>query len=441
MSTQKRKPRFNAESITKEELISIIESSPSMQVAAERLGTNRRKLGNLREKHAIVHISANKYKKEEKKLSYQELLKYNEEIRNSDPLYIRQQMLEKLKNNKKDNEESNLSTVSGFMKHFGEKKIYELDRTELTPVRPVEEITLQKEEKKSDLDKIIEDIKQHEKVAMNFADEAYEDWTKQRDIAVATTFAKTTKRKTHVVIPDCQIKSDVDMTFLEWIGKYIAEVKPDRIINIGDFADMPCLYNYKKESFDANDYKEDVKSAKDGMEILMNPLREAMRNDPTWKPTFDLTLGNHEERIIRVSKNDKKIGAFLSIDDLDYKRYGWTVHDYLKPVVLDDIAYAHFFTSTLMGQPIATAKNLLNKKHMSCVMGHRQEWEMARDSKPDGVGIVGLIAGACYTYDPEYLGPQGNNYSRQIWVLEDIEKGHFNPRRVDLKQLQEIYGG
>ena len=47
--------------------------------------------------------------------------------------------------------------------------------------------------------------------------------------------------KKHLVIPDCQVKSDVPLENLEWIGRYIVDKKPDVIINIGDFADMPSL--------------------------------------------------------------------------------------------------------------------------------------------------------------------------------------------------------
>ena len=245
---------------------------------------------------------------------------------------------------------------------------------------------------------------------------------------------------THVVIPDCQIKPGVDTSFLDWIGKYIAHIKPNRIICLGDFADMQSLYNYKKESFDSAQYKEDINSAIDAMEILMSPIRDEMRKCPDWKPTFDFTLGNHEYRITKVANTDKKIGSFISVDDLRYEKFGWTVHDFLKPVILDDIAYAHYFTATNMGAPIPSAKNLVDRKHMSCVMGHRQNWEMHRTGRPDGTEIRGLLAGSCYLHDEDYLGYQNNDYSRQIWVLNNIHKGSFNPIQVELKQLKRVYG-
>ena len=55
-----------------------------------------------------------------------------------------------------------------------------------------------------------------------------------------------------MVIPDVQCKEGVDISHLEWIGKYAAEKKPDVIVCLGDFADMPSLstYDIGKKSFE-----------------------------------------------------------------------------------------------------------------------------------------------------------------------------------------------
>jgi hypothetical protein len=45
----------------------------------------------------------------------------------------------------------------------------------------------------------------------------------------------------HAIIPDCQVKDGVDLSYLTWVGKYLIEKKPDVIVKFGDFADMPSL--------------------------------------------------------------------------------------------------------------------------------------------------------------------------------------------------------
>lgn len=43
------------------------------------------------------------------------------------------------------------------------------------------------------------------------------------------------------VIPDTQVKPDIDLSWLEHIGNYLVEKQPDAIVHLGDFADMPSL--------------------------------------------------------------------------------------------------------------------------------------------------------------------------------------------------------
>ena len=45
----------------------------------------------------------------------------------------------------------------------------------------------------------------------------------------------------HCVIPDVQAKDGCDISYLADVGKYIVEKKPDVIVCLGDFADMPSL--------------------------------------------------------------------------------------------------------------------------------------------------------------------------------------------------------
>lgn len=259
------------------------------------------------------------------------------------------------------------------------------------------------------------------------------------------TESSTTKRKkkdkSHIVIPDCQVKSGVDISYLSAIGNYVAAKKPDVIVCIGDFADMPSLsmYDIGKKSFEGRRYKKDIEATIQGMELLMAPIKEAMKKDPSWSPEFHLTLGNHEDRITRAINGDPKMEGTISLDDLKYKEFGWTVHDFLDVKVIDGIAYSHYFTSGAMGRPVGSASALVKKKHQSSVMGHAQDWSIHREVRADGTSIIGLFVGACYLHNEDYLGPQGNNYGRQIWVLHEVNDGSFLPKPVSLKYLQEAY--
>src|SRR5512137_404227 len=113
----------------------------------------------------------------------------------------------------------------------------------------------------------------------------------------------------HMVIPDCQVKDGVPMEHLSWAGQYAAKKKPDVIVCIGDFADLPSLsvYDVGKKSFEGRTYAKDVDSCRRGMSLFINPIRQGRKNDPNWNPKLILTLGNHEDRIRRAIETDRKL--------------------------------------------------------------------------------------------------------------------------------------
>lgn len=250
----------------------------------------------------------------------------------------------------------------------------------------------------------------------------------------------------HLIISDCQIRDGDNLDFLTAIGNYICEKKPDVIIQIGDFADLPSLslYDVGKKTFEGRRYIKDIEATHSAMKALLKPLIEynekAVKNHhKLYNPRRILTLGNHENRINRVINSDPKLDGTLDIKDLKYEEFGWQVVPFLEPIVIHGIAYCHYFTSGVMGRPVASARHLLTKRHMSATMGHVQNWDMAREVRADGKPILGLFAGSSYEHDEDYLGPQGNTYDRGIWMKHEVNDGHYQPMFVSLKYLKENY--
>lgn len=253
--------------------------------------------------------------------------------------------------------------------------------------------------------------------------------------------------KTHLIIPDCQVKPGVPIDHLEWAGNYAAEKKPDVIINIGDFADMPSLSSYDvgKKSFEGRTYQADIESARNAMTVFMVPInkeksRLEANKKKSWSPVKKLFLGNHENRINRAIENDRKLDGLISIDDLKYKEFGWDVYPFLEVGIVDGVAYSHYFTSGIMGRPVTSARALTTKKHMSCVMGHVQTTEIDMSQfRADGTPLISLFVGGFYQHDEEYLGAQGNNLNRGIWMLYEVQNGSFWPHFISLDYLRKNY--
>jgi hypothetical protein len=244
----------------------------------------------------------------------------------------------------------------------------------------------------------------------------------------------------HFVLPDVQAKPDHSFEYLDRIGKYVVEKQPDKIICLGDFADMESLSSYDKgtKSFEGRRYVKDIAAAKDAMQAFLNPLRvynyNARKNGKKqYKPELHLTLGNHENRINRAVNDDPKLDGVLSIGDLGYEDFGWRVYPFLEVLVLDGVAYSHYFTSGLLGRPCVSAAACLNKKHMSCVQGHQQGLQIATGYTADGKMLQSIIAGSCYEHNEDYMGPQQNRHWRGAIMLHDVNEGEFDIMPISLK--------
>lgn len=250
----------------------------------------------------------------------------------------------------------------------------------------------------------------------------------------------------HFVIPDCQVRPGDDFKFLERIGNYIIDKKPDTIVCLGDFADMPSLSSYDvgKRQFEGRRYKNDIEAVHEAMEALLGPIlrynEQQYRNKKKqYQPRMVLTSGNHEARINRAVDNDPKIEGVIGEENLAYRNYGWEVVPFLDVVVIDGVAYSHYFTTGVAGRPATTANAQLSKKHMSCIAGHQQGLQIATAHRADGKRLTSIIAGSCYEHDEDYMGPQGNKHWRGALMLHEVNDGQFDLMPVSLDFLKKRY--
>jgi hypothetical protein len=252
----------------------------------------------------------------------------------------------------------------------------------------------------------------------------------------------------HLVIPDTQVKPNSPTDHLRWAGLYAAEKKPDVIVHIGDHFDMPSLSSWDvgKKSFEGRRYKDDIEAGIHAMEVFLQPIRDEQQRlkvnkHKQWRPRMVYTLGNHENRIERAIESDPKLDGLIGYKDLQLEEMGFEVYDFLDVVIIDQIAYAHYFTSGIMGRPVSSARNMLSKKMMSCIMGHVQDRDIAYGRRADGTNILGLFSGIFYQHDEDYLTPQTNSSWRGIWMLNEVANGGCDELPVSLNYLRNKYQG
>lgn len=248
-------------------------------------------------------------------------------------------------------------------------------------------------------------------------------------------------------IADTQCKPGVDFGYMESIGNYLLDKKPDVIVHIGDNYDFESLSSYDrgKKSFEGRRLLSDIKAGDEGMEALMKPIRsyQAMqrRNKrKVYNPRLEFCVGNHEDRFDRMSRDMPELDGFVGVETLRLKEYGWNVNPYLKPVVIGGISFVHYLANPFTGKPYGgTAASQLKNVGTSFVVGHKQVLDISMQPTLDGKMRIGIINGACYEHDEAYKGYQGNNHFRGITMLHEVEDGFGLPMFVSLKYITENY--
>lgn len=249
-----------------------------------------------------------------------------------------------------------------------------------------------------------------------------------------------------LVLPDVQAKPGIDFAYLTRIGRYMVEKRPDHLVCLGDFADMPSLSSYDKgkKAFEGRRYRADAIASKTALTALLAPLKahnemQERNKKARYLPKMTMLLGNHEDRIRKAVEDDPKLDGMLSTADLGYEESGFDVVPFLEVRVIEGIAFSHYFTTGLMGRPASTAAAQLRKTGMSCFAGHQQGKQIAYATRADGATITSIISGSCYEHSESYLGPQGNRHWRGFWILHDVKDGAFDEMPVSISYINKKY--
>ena len=244
----------------------------------------------------------------------------------------------------------------------------------------------------------------------------------------------------HAVIPDPQIAPDTPISHLPAAGRFIAEYRPEVIVILADWYDMPSLSSYDmgKKKAEGRRYRQDIDAGNRGMDVFMNEvLRPAGYN-----PEIHFTTGNHEQRIMRHIEANPHLAGQIGYHDFNLDDYGIVQHDFLEIANIDGVRYSHYFANQFSGKPIGgSVDNKMNKLGFSFTMGHVQKLEFCRRDSHDGTVLQGLVAGAFYQHDEDYKGPQGNHHWRGICYKNQVQDGQYDLEVWSLDKLMESFGG
>jgi hypothetical protein len=111
--------------------------------------------------------------------------------------------------------------------------------------------------------------------------------------------------KTTVVFSCAHTDPDVGNERFNWLGKFLYDLKPDMVIDLGDGADMRSLNTYDTrypQAVCSQSYEGDINAYNDAQERLRWAFRHHKRKRPFWVG-FE---GNHENRIKKAIAHDPR---------------------------------------------------------------------------------------------------------------------------------------
>lgn len=243
------------------------------------------------------------------------------------------------------------------------------------------------------------------------------------------------------MIPDSHAHPDHHNKRYIWLAKLINDVKPDVVIDIGDWWDMASLCHYDKgtKGFEGRRYRKDIEAGLEAQQIVYDITRSTKKK----LPRFVRTLGNHEQRIAKAVDRDPVLEGTIGLSDLQSKEFGWEEHPFLSPVNIAGVTYQHYFTSGIMGRPIGGerhAQSLILKQLASCTQGHSHLFDYCVRTDVSGRRIHGCVVGVFQDYDSDYAGPANAMWNPGVVVKRGVENGSYDVEHISLKRIREAYG-
>lgn len=244
------------------------------------------------------------------------------------------------------------------------------------------------------------------------------------------------KAQTTLVIPDCHVTPDCDMSRFKAINKLIKRRNPDNIVVLGDFLNLSSLSHWEKNNklkMEGVRYKEDIEAG--------NAALDAMFQDVNLKKTNLIWhLGNHDEWSYKYLEMYPQLQGHIDIlEDLKLRRRGITnVVPYKKYSEINGVLFTHA-PMNAANQPIGgkfAAQKASDITAKSMVFGHThsvQQYSCQRHGDDNVVQIY--VAGAYFDHIDDYAEGSTMSHNFCVSVLTHWAYGRFDVEQISKERM------
>uniref|UniRef100_A0A6M3L3Y3 Putative calcineurin-like phosphoesterase n=1 Tax=viral metagenome TaxID=1070528 RepID=A0A6M3L3Y3_9ZZZZ len=245
----------------------------------------------------------------------------------------------------------------------------------------------------------------------------------------------------HLVIPDCHVGPDQDLSRFEWLGSLIVDEEPDVVVCLGDFADMHSFsyYDRGKHSSWGSLYARDIDAVREAQSRLWDTVFATKAH--AYEPDTYMLLGNHEYRINRFADDFPALHGMISTRDLGYEQWWDHVVEYKDRVQIDGVWYSHALM-TKTNRPagvIHQAAACVRRVHGSMTVGHSHRRDFFEEVGADGRRLMGLVAGCFFTHWEDYAGVNNREWWPGVVLKHRVDRGEYDHEWVSLGRLEEMY--
>ena len=255
-------------------------------------------------------------------------------------------------------------------------------------------------------------------------------------------------KKTAVVFSCGHSDPSVSNERFDWLGRFLYDLKPDLVIDLGDGADMRSLNTYDTrypQSIVAQSYEGDINTYNDAQERLRHPFKYHKRKRPFWIG-FE---GNHENRIKKAIAHDPRLEGQkygVSFGHLQTKVWFDEYHEYRNsaPSIADycGVSYAHYFSSGNYGSATSGLHHaytvIQNRNHSStCGHSHKRSVYFKDSAHPNP--IIGMVVGCYKGAEENWAGQANGEWWHGVVVKRELENGVYEPEFISMDRLKKQY--
>lgn len=255
--------------------------------------------------------------------------------------------------------------------------------------------------------------------------------------------------KTALIFTCAHADDGVSNVRFDWLGSFIYDLRPDYVIDLGDFGDMRSLNSYDTrypQAVIAQSYERDIEVYNDAQERLRHKFKYHKRKRPAWIG-FE---GNHEHRIKRALDTDPRLEGSkygISFGHLQTKHWYDEYHEYHNngPAVADydGVLYGHYVSSGGYGTAMSGihhANSLLAKRTCSVTVGHSHKFDYKYKGDAYPYPIHGLVAGCYKGAEEGWAGQANGEWRKGVAVKRNLENGDYDLEWVSMDRLEKEYG-